>query len=141
MNLPHHMAYDFIVHKDHKISVKFFFPVRGINFRTQRLACPLINHRVTIHHNIFLKSLPCEFPNRIIHKSLIIHMLINDLLLSKFTQAYHTGGDIQTKNNLLIPFDGVFDRFFKLFLCFHTISTVYIQLFGSSNSNVLFIYY
>ena len=42
----------------------------------------------------FLKSLPCEFPHCIIHQPLIIYFLIDDLLLSKFIQARHTGGGI-----------------------------------------------
>ena len=83
----------------------------------------------TIHHDIFLKSLPCEFPHCIIHQPLIIYFLIDDLLLSKFIQARHTGGGIWTKNNLFEPCDIVFDGFFKLFLCFHTFLKGYIQLF------------
>ena len=128
MNPLHHTAYDFMVYKDYKISLKFVLPVCRINFRIQHLACSLINHHITlfIYNNIFLKSFLCEFPNCIIHQLLIIHMLINDLLLSKFTQLCHTDGVIRTKNNFLIPFDGVFDSFFKLLPCFHTISTRYI---------------
>ena len=36
---------------------------------------------------------------------------------------------IWAKNNLFVLCDGVFDGFFKLFLCFHTVSTGCIQLF------------
>ena len=132
MNLPHHTAYDFIVYKDHKINLKFVFPIHGINFRIQQVACSLINHRITIHYDIFLKSLPCEFPYCIIYRPLIIHMLINDLLLS-FIQARHTGRDIRTKNNLLIPFDGVFDSFFR----FDEVYSTFVQVL----TDVLFIYY
>ena len=53
-----------------------------------------------------------------------------DLLLSKFIKIRHTDGAIWTKDNLLVPFDGVFDGFIKLFFCFHTVSTWYIQHFG-----------
>ena len=60
---------------------------------------------------------------------MIIHTLINDLLLSKFIQACHTDGCIPTKNNFLVSFDGVFDSFFKLFLCFHETSCSYIISF------------
>ena len=35
---------------------------------------------------------------------------------------------ISTKNNLLVLCDIVFDGFFKLFFCFHAVSTGYIQL-------------
>ena len=129
MNLLHPTACNFMVYKDYKIGLKFVFPICRINFRTQHLTFFLINHRVTIHHDNFLKSLPCEFPYRIIHQSLIVYMLINDLLLSKFIQARHTDGSIRTKNSLLIPLDGVLDSFFKFFLCFHTISTRYVQFF------------
>ena len=67
-----------------KIGLKFIFPVCGINFRIQHLTCPLIDHRITIHHDNFLKSLPCKFSHRVFHQLLIRHMLINRLLLSKF---------------------------------------------------------
>ena len=50
-----------------------------------------------------------------------MYLLIDDLLLWKFIQARHASGGIWTKNNLLVPCDGVFDGFFKLFLCFHTV--------------------
>ena len=109
--------------------LKFVFPIRGIKFRTQHLTCFLINHHVTIHHNIFLKPLPNEFPRRIIHQLLIMYFLINDLLLSKFIQACCTRGGIWTKDNLLVLCDGVFDGFFKLFPCFHSVLKRYIQLF------------
>ena len=120
----------------------------------QHLTCRFIDHRVTIYHNIFLsiivspsitiffyrsvspsitiffcKSLPCEFSHCIFHQLLIMYFLINDLLLSKFIQARCTRGGIWTKNNLLVLCDGVFDGFFKLFLCFHSVLTRYIQLF------------
>ena len=123
MNLPHHTTCNFMVHKDYKIDLKFVFPICRINLRTQHLACPLINHYITIHHNIFLKSLPWEFRYRIMHQPLIEHMLINDLLLSNFIQTRQAGGGIRTRNNHLISLDGVFDSFFKFFLCFHAIST------------------
>ena len=109
--------------------LKFVFPVRGIDIKIQHLTSYHINHCVTIHHNISLKSLPWEFAYRIFHQLLIIHFLINDLLLSKLLQTRHTGRGIWTKNNLFILCDSVFDGFFKLFLCFHTISKWYIQLF------------
>ena len=122
-------AFDLMVYKDYKIDLKLVFPICRINLRIHHLTCSFINHRVTIHHNIFLKSLPRQLPHRIFHQLLIIHMLINGLLLSKFGQASHTGGGIRTKNNLLIPCDCVFDDFFNLFFCFHTVLTENIQLF------------
>ena len=64
-----------------KINLKFVFPVCGISFKIQHLTCPLMNHRITIHHDIFLKSLPLSFPHLIFHQPLIIYFLINDLLL------------------------------------------------------------
>ena len=94
MNLPHHTKHDFIVFINHKISLKLVFPKFGINFRIQHHACTLIYHCVTIDLDIFLKSFPCEFPYRIFHQPLIIHVLINDLLLSMFIQARHTDGGI-----------------------------------------------
>ena len=74
-----------------EIGLKFTLPICGINFRIQHLTCSFINHRVTIHHNIFLKSLACEFSHYIFHQPLIIHMLINNLLLSKFRHAIQVG--------------------------------------------------
>ena len=130
MNLLHLTVCDFIVYKEYKIGLKFVFPICRINFRIQHLACSLINHRIiSIDYNIFLRFLLCEFSYCIVHQLLIIHMLINDLLLSKFIQICHTDGGIWTKNNLLIQFDGVFDSFFKLFPRFHTVSTRYVQFF------------
>ena len=69
---------------------------------------------------------PSEFPYCIIHQLLVVHFFIDDLLLLKFIQARHTGGAICTKNNLFVLCDGVFDGFFKLFLCFHAVSAEYI---------------
>ena len=121
MNLPHHTAYDFMVYKDYKINLKLVFPICGINFRTQHLTCPLINHRITIYHSSYHKSLPYEFSCCIIHQPLIIRMLINDLRLSKFIQARHACRGIGTKNNLLIPFNDPlfsyrFNMVFSIFL-------------------------
>ena len=99
-----------------KIGLKFIFTVCRINFRVHRLACPFIDHRVTIY---------C----RALHQFLIMHMLINGLLLSKFIYSRHTDRGMWTKNNLFVPCDGIFDCFFKLFLCFHRISAWYIQYF------------
>ena len=129
MNVHHHTVCNFMVYKGHKIALKFIFLICRINLRIQHLSCPLINHRITIHHNIFLKFFSCEFSYRIIHQPLIMYMLINDLLLSKFIQTCHIDGGIRTKNNLLIPFDGVFDSLSEFFHCFHTVSMRYIQLF------------
>ena len=108
MKLLRLTACHFMAYKGYKVSLKFIFLIREIDFRTQHLTCFLISPCVTIHHNIFLKPLPCEFPHCIIHQLLMIYFLINDLLLSKFKQARHTGGGIWAKNNLLIPCDGVF---------------------------------
>ena len=46
-------ACDFMVYKDYKNRLNFVFPVCGINFRIEHLTCSFMNHRVTIHHNIF----------------------------------------------------------------------------------------
>ena len=119
---------DFMIYKDYKIGLKFVFPICRINLRIQHITCSFINHRITIHHEIFLKSFLCEFYRCIFLQSLIIYFLINGLLLSKFIQTCNTDGGIRAKNNLLIPLDGVFDSFFKFFLCFHTISTRYTFL-------------
>ena len=131
MKVPHLTTCDnFMVCKDYKMNpLKFIFLICRISLRIQHLACSLLNHHVTIHHDISLKSLPCEFSHCILHQPLIIDFLVNELLLLKFIQTHHTGRGIWIKNNLFVAYDGVFDGFFKLFLCFHTISTGYIQLF------------
>ena len=67
MNFHHPTACNFMVYKDYKICLKFVFPICRISFRAQHLTCSLLNHRVAIRHDIFLKSLPCEFSYRIIH--------------------------------------------------------------------------
>ena len=125
----HPTACDFMVYQGYKIDLKFVFPKREINFWIQHLTSSLINHLVTMDHNIFLKSLTCEFSHCIFHQTLIIHFLINNLLLSKFIQERHTGGGIRTNNNLFVPCDSVFGGFLRLFFHFHTVSTGYSQLF------------
>ena len=47
---------------------------------------------------------------------------------SSSRHAMHAGVS-EPKKNLLIPFNDVFDSFFKFFLCFHTVSTWYFQFF------------
>ena len=126
MKFFHLTACDFMVYKCYKIGLNFVFPISRISSRIQGFTCSSIYHYVTIHHDIFLKQLPCEFPHRIIHKLLIMNFLIIDLLLPNFIQTRHTGGGILTKNNFLVPCDGVFDGFFKPFLCFNAFSTGYI---------------
>ena len=127
MKLLHHTACDFMVYKDYKNRFKeCFFSVYRISLRTQYLTYPFIDYHVPIHHNIFLKSLPCEFSHCIFHQLLIIHILINDLLPSNFIQTRHIGGSISTKSNLFVPCDGIFDDFFKFFPCFQTISMGYV---------------
>ena len=100
MNLFRLTACNFMGHKDYKIGLKFVFSICGINFRIQIIAYSLVSHPVTIHQNIFLKTLRCEFPYRIFHQLLIIYFLMNELLLSKFIQACQAGGRIGTKKNL-----------------------------------------
>ena len=96
--------------------------------------------RVTIHHDIFLKSLPCEFPHRIFHQLQIIHMQINGLLLSKFIQTRHAAGVSELKiislYLVMVPL-----------IASSSSSFVFIQFrrgifkfFASSNKVVLFIY-
>ena len=90
----------------------------------------LFSYQSLCHHpsRYFFEAPPMQVSSLYIHQPLIIHFLINDLLLSKFIQARHTDGGIRAKNNLFVHCDGVFDGFFKLFLCFHTVSTRYIQV-------------
>ena len=141
MELLHPKACDFMVCKDYKNCFKICvsnMPNQPQDSTPHRF---FIDHSVTIHHNISLKSLPCESPHRIFHQLLIIHFLINDLLLSKFIQTSHTDGvsvpKIISLYPLMIPL-----------MAFSSSSFVFIQIrwgifnfFASSNSDVLFIYY
>ena len=118
-----------------KISLKLVFPVCRINFRIQHLTCSLIDHPITIHHDISLKSLLCNFPHHIFYQLLIIYFLTNDLLLLKFLLACHTGRIIRTKVMVSL-------------MASSSSSSVLIQFqrgiinfFAGSNRNVLFIYY
>ena len=129
MKLLHLTTCDFMVCKDYKSTLKIFFPIHQVNLRIQQLTCSPIYHHVTIHHDIILKLVPSKFPSRVIPQLLIIHFFVDDLLPSKFIQTRLTDGVIWEKNNLFGLCDGAFDGFFKLFLCFHTVSMGYIQLF------------
>ena len=100
-----------------------------------------IDNRVTIYHDIFLKSLLCEVPHRIFHQLLIMHMLINGLLLWNFIQTRHTAGGIPTKNNLLVHCDSVFEASSSSSLVFIQFPRGIFNFFASSNSDFLFIYY
>ena len=122
-------ACDFMVYKGHKVSLKLVSPILRINFWVRHLTCPPIYHRVTIHHDIYLKPVSSEFPHRIIHQFLSVHFFIDDLLLRRFFQAHHADEDIWAKNNLFVLCDGAFDNFFKLIFCFHTVLMGYVQLF------------
>ena len=140
MNLLHHTIFGFMVYKDYKISLKFVFPIRRINFRIQHHACPFIDHHITIHHNIFLNSLPCKFSYRIIHWLLIILMLINNLLLSKFIQACHAKGGIRTKIISLYIVMVYLMASSGSSLVFIQFRRGIFNFFASSNRDVLLIY-
>ena len=134
-------ACDFMVYKDYNIGLTFVFPKCKINLKIQHFSRSLINYRVTIHHDIFLKFLPCEFPHRIFHQLLIIYFLINDVLLLKFLQARHARGVSEPKIIFLYPV-------MVSLMASSSSSFVFIQFrrgifnfFASSNSDVLFIYY
>ena len=129
MKLLQPTACDFMVHKDDKNRFKTY--LSSMWNQHQGSTRYLFSYQSSCHHlsNYFLKPLPCEFPHRILHQLLIIHLLINDMLLSNFIQTWHTDGDIWTKNNLFVQCDGVFGGFLKLFFWFHAVSTRYIQLF------------
>ena len=116
-----------MVCKDYKIELKlkFFFPNKCKQL--PEFTCFYVYNNVTICYYIFLEAI--QLPYCIIHKHLIIHFFINDLLLFKFLQAFGTYRAIQTKNNLFIFDNDDFDVFFKILLCFNTVLTMYIQLF------------
>ena len=142
MKLVRPMTCDFMVYKDYKNQpLKLVFPTCGINFRIQHLTCPLLNHRTTIHHNISLKSLPREFPHRILHQILIIHFLVNDLLLSKFIQDAIQAGVSEPKITSLYLV--IVSLMASSVSCFSFIQfrRGIFNFFASSKSDVLFIYY
>ena len=129
MNLLHPTACNFMVYKDYKInSQNLYFQyvesTSGSNTSPVLLSI-IVSPSITIFFEV-----PPKRVLSLYHPLTFDHILfINGLLLSKFIQARHTGGGIWTKNNLLVLCDGVFDGFFKLFFCFHAVSTGYIQLF------------
>ena len=139
MKLLHPTACDFIVYKDYKNCFKI--SLSNMSNHPQDPTPHRFFYCVTIHHDIFLKSLPCEFPYHIFYQFLIINFLINDLLLSKFLQILHTDGSIWTK-------------IMSLYLLMVSLiaspnsSFVFIQFwrgifnfFANSNSDALFICY
>ena len=129
MKLLHLTASDLTVHDGlqrlQNRLLKFVFPTRKINFRTQHLTCSHIYHRVTIHYYIFLKPIPAKFLYCIIHHLLIVHFFMDDLLIPKFILARHTDRTTCTKNNLLVFCDGVFDAFQALLLFSYSFDGLY----------------
>ena len=135
-----HLTCDFMVYKDYKIGLEFIFPVCRINIRIQHLTSSLFNHRVTIHHDFFLKSLLCEFPHRIFHQLLILYLLINDLLLSKFIQTGHTGRGVSELKIISLYLAMVsLMASSSTFFVFIQFRRGIFNFFASSNSDVLFI--
>ena len=68
-----------------KINLKFISPICRFSIRILIiiLSCSLIDYFVTIHHDIFLNSIPFEFSHGILHQLLIIYFLVNGVLYSK----------------------------------------------------------
>ena len=128
-----------MVYKDYKIDLKFVFPICEINLLIQHLTCSFINHRVTIHHGILLKSLPCELLHRIFRQLLIIYCLINGLLLSSRHCIQAGVSEIKIISLYIVMVS---------LMASSSSSFVFIQFrrgifnfFASSNRDVLFIYY
>ena len=119
----------------------FVFPIHVINFRIQGLTCSPISHCVIIHHYIYLKPVPSNFPYRSIHKLLIIHFFINNLLLLKFIQACHTDRTVCTKNNLLYFVIESLMGFLSTSFVFTQFQRGMFNSFAFSNNVVLSIYY
>ena len=135
------MACDFMVHKDYKIGLKFVFAICRINLRIQHLTCPLITHRVTIHHSIFLKSLPCEFPNRIFYQLLIVCFLINACCCrSSSKHAIQAGVSEPKIISLYLVIVSLIASSSSSFV-FTQFQQGIFNFFASSNKDVLFIYY
>ena len=127
MKLPCLTACDFMVLKDYKIGLKFVFVTSIINVRIQHLTCSPIHHHITIHHDIFLKLVPSQV-SLSYHPSTFDHTLFHQCSASfkvHPSTPYRRGSLGQ--NNLFVLCDGVFDSFFKLFLCFHAVLKGYIQ--------------
>ena len=114
---------DFMVYKDYKIGLKFIFPVCRINLRIQDITCPLINHFITIHHDIFFEVLSMRI------FSLYLPSAFETCCFRSSSKHAIQAGVSEPKNNICVPCDGIFHFFFKLFPCFYAISTGYIQFF------------
>ena len=97
MRTPHLTRCYFMIHSTIKSTLKFFFS--NTQNQLQDPTPQLFFYQSLRHHPspYFLNPLPSKFSHRIIHQLLIIHFFIDDLLLSKFAQARHTGGNIFLK--------------------------------------------
>ena len=129
MKLLHPMTCNFMVYKDYKNQLKIC--ISSMWNQLQDPTPHLSSYRSSCHHSsqYFLEVPPMRVSSSYHPLTLDHTFLTNDLLLSKFIQVCHTGGGMRAKSNLLVLCDDVLDGFFKLFLCFHTISMWYIQLF------------
>ena len=113
MKFLHLTECDFMVYKAIKSTLKIYFA--NMWNQLQDPAPHLFSFLPLSHH-----PLTSTFDHTLFYQWLADFDII---------QARHTNGSIWAKNNLFVPCDGVADGFVKLFLCFHTVSTEYIQLF------------
>ena len=134
---------DFMVYKykDYKINLKSALPKHGINFRSP--TPHLFSDQSSCHQpsQYLLKSLPSEFPHRIIHQLLIIHFLLTVFCFrSSSRHAIQTG--VSGPKIIFLYFLMVF------LMASSSSSFVFMQFrwgifnfFASFYSDVLFIYY
>ena len=117
--------------------LKFVFPIRGIKFRIQHLTCSPIYHRATIHHDVFLKSLPSEFLHHIFHQPLIIFFWSMTCRFRSWSRHATQPGVSEPKIISLYPVMASPSSSFVFMEFWRGI----FNFFASFHSDVLFIYY
>ena len=121
-------ACEFMVYKDYEIDLKCFFPTSSINFKIQNFTCFYVYQHIIINYYIFWSSCQAIFLNVLSLSFLSYTFSFITCCLFKFIQAFYTNRAIYTRDNLFTLNNGVVNGFFKLLLCFHTVSAGYIQL-------------
>ena len=129
MNLLHPTVCDFMVHKDYKNRPKIY--LSSMLNQLQDSTPHLSSYQSLYHHpSLYFFEVPPMRVSSLYLPSAFDHILFGQwLAVSEVHPGMPYSRDIWTKNNLLIHCDSVFDGLFKLFFCFHAVSTWYIQLF------------
>ena len=124
-----------------KIGRKLTFPICRISLKTQHLTCPLINHCVTFHHDIFWSPFHASF--------LVVSFIsfwsytcwsMTCCLRSSSTHVIQTGVSEPKIISLYIVMVSLMASSSSFFVLIQFRRSIF-NFFASSNSDVLFIYY